>query len=176
MRTASRLRLRHRVLVGAVVLAACLLAVAHRARALDLDESGAFRLGLRTYTDVRVGTQTIGDGELRYYFPGSGAGHLRQHRYFLQLDLEHDLLGYTREGWSPARLFGWLDPSVLKYSITYRGEREGIYEYGPSEYSDYRDKLTAFRRKVPSRNRLEAALGPLADSLSLNQKLEPAYI
>src|SRR5262245_65679907 len=92
MRTASSSRRQCGLLVGAVVLVACLLAAASRVRALDLDESGAFRLGLRSYTAVRVGTQTIGDGELRYYFPGSGAGHLRQHRYLLQLDLEHDLL------------------------------------------------------------------------------------
>jgi len=176
MRIASRSRRWRGVLLGAALLVACLLGSASRVRAIDLDESGAFRLALRSYTAVRVGTQTIGDGELRYYFPGSGAGHIRQHRYFLQLDLEHDLLGYTREGWSPARLFGWLDPSVLKYSITYRGEREGIYDYGPSEYSHYRDKLTAFRRKVPSRARLEEALGPLADSLALNQRLENAYV
>src|SRR5262245_53336787 len=122
MRTASRSRRRRGVLVGAVVLTACLLGVVSRVRALDLDESGAMGLGLRTYTDVRVGTQKVGDGELRYYFPGSGAGHLRQHRYFLQLDLEHDLLGFARDGLnpvsvltSPSRLLDGLlgAPSVL---------------------------------------------------------------
>ena len=150
MRTASRSRFRRGFPVpGLFVVVACVLAPATPLRALDLDDNGAFRLGLRSYTAVRFGSQQIGDEE-PYNFPGSGAGHLRQHRYFLQLDLEHDLLSYARSGHGLARALGWANLDLFKYSLTYRGEREGIYDYGPSEYSHYRDKLLAFRRKVPA--------------------------
>jgi hypothetical protein len=149
------------------LVAAALLATATPLRALDLDDTSAFRLALRSYTAVRIGTQTIGDEE-PYYFPGSGTGHVRQHRYFLQLDLEHDLLSYARSGHGLARALGWMNLNLFKYSLTYRGEREGIYEYGPSEYSNYRDKLKSFRRKVPA--------GGLAAATGLEQKLENQYI
>src|SRR5262245_9075601 len=117
MRTASR---SCRPVPGLLVLA-LLLTAATPLWALELDDSGAMRLGLRSYTSVRFGTQQIGDADtsLRYNFPGSGAGHLRQHRYFLQLDLEHDLLSYTRSGWGLSRMFGWANLSLLKYSLTY---------------------------------------------------------
>ena len=166
MRTASR---SCRPVPGLLVLT-LLLAAATPLRALDLDDTGAMRLGLRAYTDVRFGTQQIGDADTtqRYYFPGSGAGHLRQHRYFLQLDLEHDLLSYAHSGYGLARVLGWANLNLFKYSLTYRGEREGIYDYGPSEYSNYRDKLLEVRRKVPA--------GGLAEAAGLDQKLEPKYI
>ncbi|HWP67209.1 MAG TPA: DUF1302 family protein [Candidatus Limnocylindria bacterium] len=167
MRTASKTQQRRGFLAAALVSVASLLVNAGSVRALELDEEGAMRLGLRAYNAVRLGTQTIGDQE-PFYFPRSGAGHVRQHRYFLQLDLEHDLLQYTHSGWGLARLLGWLDPNVLKYAVTYRGEREGIYEYGPSEYEDYRNELLKFRRKVPA--------GGLAAAVGLRQKLERKYI
>jgi len=167
MRTASRWRRRRGCPVPALLAVACLLGAATPLRAFELDDNGAMRLGLRAYTAVRFGTQQIG-GEEPYYFQPSGTGHLRQHRYFLQLDLEHDLLSYARSGYGLARAFGWLDLDLLKYSLTYRGEREGIYDYGPSEYSNYRNQLLEFRRKVPA--------GGLAEASGLTQKLEHAYI
>ena len=167
MRTASRPRRRRGFPAPGLLITAWLLATATPLFALDLDETGALRMALRSYTAVRIGTQTMGDEE-PYYFPGSGAGHLRQHRYFLQIDLEHDLLGYARTGHGLARAFGWMNLNLFKYSLTYRGEREGIYEYGPSEFSNYRNKLLEFRRKVPA--------GGLAESVGLRQPLERKYI
>jgi hypothetical protein len=156
---------RGRVIPVALLAVACWLGVAMPAQALDIGDNGALKLSARAYTAVRIGTNEIG-GEEPYYAPGSAAGHMRQHRYFLQLDLEHDLLAYGQSGSGLARALGWIDPSVFKYAVTYRGEREGIYEYGPSEYSDYRSRLEEFRRNVP----------PGLGAIGLDQKLPQKYI
>jgi hypothetical protein len=152
---------------SAVLLAlATLLAVANPSGAIDLDDSGALRLAMRAYNALRVGTEEIGGNDNPFYFPGSGVGHVRQHRYFLQLDLEHDLKSYAETGRGFARAFDWLDLDTFKYSVTYRGEGEGIYDYGPSEYSQFGDKLRAFRRDVPRG----------FEAIGLTQELDPAYI
>jgi len=165
MTTAPRTR-RGRTRSGVLLGLAALIAVASPARALDLDDTGALRLAMRAYNAVRVGTEEIGGNDNPFYFPGSGVGHVRQHRYFLQLDLEHDLRAYTQSGFGIARALDWLDLDVFKYSVTYRGEGEGIYDYGPSEYSEYGNKLRTFRRDVPQ------GFG----GLGLNQRLDPEFI
>jgi hypothetical protein len=135
MTTATRCGIRavHAACRTAALL--CLLSVAARpAQALTLDDRGEMRLGMRTYTAARIGTEEIGGDDNPLNFPHSEAGHLRQHRYFLELKFDHDIrrLGTTTRGL--AWLLGWMDPSKLRYSLQYRGEGEGIYDYGPSEY------------------------------------------
>ena len=152
--------------LAVVVLAAAALLATRPARALDLDDHGDMRLGLRAYTAVRLGTNKMGGPNNPLNYPPSGVGHVRQHRYFLQIDFEHNLLDYATTGSGLARAFGWLDLDVFKYQLTYRGEREGIYDYGPDEFSHYRDELLAFRRDVPK----EAA------SAGVKQTLEPGFI
>ena len=120
------------------------------ARALSLDDRGEMRLGLRTYTAVRVGTEEAGGKNDPLSFPNSAAGHVRQHRYFLELKFDHDLTRLATDGRGLARLLGWLRPNALKYSLQYRGEGEGIYDYGPGEYSDQADKLRAVRLDLPT--------------------------
>lgn len=131
-------------------LAACgaavaLLLAAARAPARPLDEEGEINLGLRTYTAVRIGTeqtdaQVISDGVRQVArnvtFPISSAGHLRQHRVFVELDLRHDLTRLVREDWGPFALLNKLPFEIrnLRYYVAYRGEYEGIYDYGPSEF------------------------------------------
>jgi hypothetical protein len=135
-------------LAGAIALVATILP-ASPAHALTLDEKGAMRIGLRTYTAVRFGTEEIGSDDNPLAFPHSSAGHVRQHRSFISLDFSHDIRGYTQSGYGLTRMFHFLDPDVLQYSLQYRGEFEGIYDYGPDEYRNYSDQLRAFRRDVP---------------------------
>jgi hypothetical protein len=118
--------------------------------ALTLDDRGEMRLGLRAYTAVRVGTEEIGGSTDPLNFPDSGSGHVRQHRYFLELKLDHDIKRLAKTSWNFPWLLGWMDPSELKYTLVYRGEGEGIYDYGPSEYSDQADKLARVRLPVPN--------------------------
>ena len=120
------------------------------AHAINLDDRGEMTLGLRAYTAVRVGTETIGNSENPLNYPKSDAGHLRQHRYFLQLDYEHNLKRVANTGWGLASLFRWIDPTTLKYKLSYRGEGEGIYDYGPDEYSHPFGEQQNFRLDLPS--------------------------
>ena len=175
MTTATR---RHSIIVVLMATALAALGTARTAWAIPLDERGEVKLGMRAYTAVRVGTQEVGGTENPLNYPGSGAGHIRQHRYFLQLDLDHDISRISRDGWGPVRVFGlvdqllgltgWKDPLDVKYSVVYRGEGEGIYDYGPSEYSDVGDKLRSFRTNNPELN--------IPGVVKLTRKLPEEYI
>jgi hypothetical protein len=157
MTTAIR---RHPVLGSWVLAALAVGMIAPSARAIPLDEQGDMKLGLRAYTAVRIGTEKIGGEDNPLSYPSSAAGHVRQNRYFLQLDFDHDLTRLAKTGWGPARLFGLLDQGLgslgwsgesdVKYTVQYRGEGEGIYDYGPSEYSDGGATLRAYRGPVPN--------------------------
>jgi len=159
--TSARLGWRTSARMLAVVL---LLGLACDAAAFTLDADGKMRLGLRAYTAVRIGTEETGD-QNPLSFPVSQAGHLRQHRSFLQIDLSHDVRDWVTEGFGPARLLQWIDPDVLAYSLQYRGEFEGLYDYGPSEYSNYQRELERFRRDFPN-----------VPVLNLSPKLEKGFI
>jgi hypothetical protein len=124
--------------------------MARPALALVLDDRGEMRLGMRAYTAVRIGTEKMGGEDDPLSFPSSAAGHVRQHRYFLELKLDHDVRRLAKTGWGIARLFGWLDPNTLKYSLQYRGEGEGIYDYGPDEFHHQFRKTDAIRLDVPN--------------------------
>lgn len=126
------------VLVVAAALGCCL--VGRSVAAFPLDEDGDIRLGLRTYASARVGTQAFDfvdtEDKLGGSFPASPAGHARQLRYFLETSLEHDVDGLIQAGWGPLRLVRLLPFSVenVRYNLTFRGEYEGIYDFGPSEF------------------------------------------
>ncbi len=139
-------RLRWSALGGLVLLAA----VAPRtARALTIDDRGEMQLGLRAYTAARFGTEAMGGSDDPFSFPHSPAGHLRQHRYFLELKFDHDLRRLAKTTRGLAALFGWIDPNTLRYSLQYRGEGEGLYDYGPDEFRAIGTKLRAVRLDVP---------------------------
>src|SRR5262249_5234917 len=120
--------------VGALVGAA----LARPAAAIPIDEAGDMNLGMAAYTAVRIGTEKIGGSTDPLSYPPSAPGHVRQNRYFLQLDFDHDLTRIARDGWGPARLFGLLDQGFdslgwkgetdVRYTVQYRGEGEGIYD------------------------------------------------
>ena len=149
MTTATTRRARR--LLARLVLAGMVLgALAGPARALTLDDRGEMRLGFRAYTAARIGTEKMGGDDDPLTFPNSAAGHLRQHRYFLELKLDHDVRRLAKTGWGLARLFDWIDPNTLKYSLQYRGEGEGIYDYGPDEFHHQFRKLQAVRLDIPN--------------------------
>ncbi len=168
MKTVTRRRSRRRV----VLLGLGLVTLAARSGwALVLDDRGEMRLGMRAYNSVRIGTETMGGSDDPLTFPRSGAGHVRQHRYFLELKFDHDLrrLATTTKG--AAWLFGWFDPSVLSYSLQYRGEGEGIYDYGPQEFSDQVESLRRFRLQLP-----DTIGSPLQAVARVNNVLDPRFI
>src|SRR5438132_13609148 len=145
MTTATRRHAR-RLLLASLVLGA----IARPAHALTLDDRGEMRLGLRAYTAARIGTEKMGGDDDPLSFPNSAAGHLRQHRYFLELKLDHDVRRLAGTGWGLARLIGWIDPSTLKSSLQYRGEGQGIYYYGPDEFHHQFRQLQAVRLDLPN--------------------------
>ena len=170
MRTATRRgqrRLLQRLVFPGVAVLGMLLP--RPAPALVLDDRGEMRLGMRTYTAVRIGTEKMGGEDDPLTFPSSAAGHVRQHRYFLELKLDHDIRRLAKTGWGIARLFGWLDPNTLKYSLQYRGEGEGIYDYGPDEFSHQFRKTEAVRLDLPN---LPPLLNPTLPKAFIKQRVD----
>jgi hypothetical protein len=177
MTTAIR---RHSTIAVAMIAALAALTTARNAGAIPVDNRGELKLGMRAYTAVRVGTQEIGDSDNPLNYPGSGAGHVRQHRYFLQLDFDHDLTRLAKTGWGPPRVFGlidqllglagWDDPLESRYTVQYRGEGEGIYDYGPSEYANQGDKMRAVAERP--RARPAAARAPHARSARVHPRAQ----
>lgn len=131
-------------------VAASVALVGSRSHAASIDENGEISLGLRTYVNARVGTQSTfntfnlgdrGDGRADILqksktFPYSPAGHLRQNRYFLELEWKHELKRLQKEGFGPLGLLNELPFRVrnLRYGVTFRAEGDGLYDWGPSEY------------------------------------------
>jgi len=120
-------------------------------RAVPLDKDGDIKLGLRTYVNARIGTEDT-DSEVLFKslgannlvtqersrtYPFSAAGHLRQNRGFIEAELNHDLDRLRKEGVGPLSLLNNLPFNVkdLEYHLTYRGEFDGLYDWGPREYS-----------------------------------------
>ena len=169
---------RDRLFVWLLLAAFCGASSPREARALTIDDRGEMKLGMRAYTAVRVGTEKIGGSTDPLNWPSSAAGHVRQNRYFLQLDFDHDITRLAHETWGLARgfdmldqglsLLGWKGQSEIRYTVQYRGEGEGIYDYGPSEYSDPGDTLKVFRLNVPAVN--------IPGLVNLKRTLPPKYI
>src|SRR4029450_3993267 len=110
---------------------ALVLAVASAAHGVSLDEKGDIKLGVRAYTAARVATQNT-DQQICYgtgasykcgtqnainpnipdanqslrslTFPVSAAGHLRQNRFYVEAELDHNLQRLLDEGWGPLTL------------------------------------------------------------------------
>jgi hypothetical protein len=129
----------------------------YRAQAVPLDKEGEIKLGVRAYGNARIGTektdksitftryQANGQPDWgRAYvasdsqtFPLSSPGHLRQNRYYIEAEMDHDLSRLTKEGFGPLALLSNLPFKIrgLKYHATFRGEADLIYDWGPNEYS-----------------------------------------
>ncbi len=139
-----------------------LLAVSSAAYGAALDEAGNIKLGVRAYTAARIGTQDtdieicnlvggkvecggsngagptpLNDQVFRALtFPVSPAGHLRQNRFYVEAELDHNLQPLLEQGFGPLALLNDLPFTFrkFKYHLTYRGEYDGVYDYGPAEY------------------------------------------
>jgi len=118
-----------------------LLAPVATARAISLDKEGDIKLSMRAYTNVRLGTEatdklvtSVQDSQT---FPYSPAGHVRQQRSLLDLELDHNLKSLISRGAGPFVLFDYLPFKfkTLSYHLEYRGEFDTIYDFGPDEYS-----------------------------------------
>ncbi len=127
---------------GVVCLASVLIiALPTRTQAKYLDKEGDITLGIRAYVNARVGTEatdrTVTNFQDTQTFPYSAAGHLRQNRYYTEIEFEHNLARLVKEGWGPLQLLNDLPFRIrgLKYHLTFRGEADLIYDWGPREYS-----------------------------------------
>ncbi|MBI3783627.1 MAG: hypothetical protein HY270_09510 [Deltaproteobacteria bacterium] len=125
--------------------------------AIPLDKDGDIKVGVRTYVNARIGTENTHDGVLTSTngvttstsatWPKSNAGHLRQNRFFVEAELKHDLDRLVKQGVGPFALLNDLPFKVrnLGYGITFRGEADGLYDWGPKEYSTAQENLTLQR-------------------------------
>jgi hypothetical protein len=120
--------------------------------AVPLDKEGDIRLGVRTYANTRIGTQNtdqtpdFATAPIRSRtFPFSAAGHLRQNRYFIEAELKHDIDRLVEDGIGPLALFNLLPFKVrnVEYQLTFRGEADLLYDWGPREYSTAGQYFTA---------------------------------
>src|SRR5689334_18067299 len=115
------LRLGVRVWGFAFLASLCLLAGGHRANAVSLDKDGTMKLGVRTYVNTRIGTEATDEGSIplaggsstaKAYdtrtFPSSGAGHIRQNRFFMEAEFDHDLDPLRKSGFGPFRMLDYL--------------------------------------------------------------------
>ena len=131
--------------------------------ALSLDQDGDMKLTARSYVNARVGTQDTSQTLVcrtgtsdafgncpqmmgapannltrkSQTFPFSSAGHLRQNRGFLDVKLEHNLKKLQKQGAGPLEMLNNLPFPVreLKYVVRFRGEFDGLYDWGGREYS-----------------------------------------
>ncbi|MCK6555536.1 hypothetical protein L6Q96_13300 [Candidatus Binatia bacterium] len=141
-----------RLRIGPIVAMAAMVLAGWQAPcgAVPIDKEGDIKLGVRSYANARIGTTGFhetflyetasGARTLRWRnwsFPPSPAGHLRQNRYFLEAELDHSLDGLVKRGVGPLALLDLLPFRIsgLKYHLTYRGEWESIYDWGPKEFS-----------------------------------------
>jgi hypothetical protein len=156
-----------------LLAAASLSLFAPAARALVLDDRGEMRFGLRSYAALRLGTEYMGGEDNPLTWPNSGAGHIRQNRFFLELKLDHDIKRLTKTNPAFGKAFEWMDLTKLSYSVQYRGEWEGIYNYGPQEFSDQGDSLRRFRSPVPKLNIPGIAnLDPVLPAAFINERIQ----
>ena len=94
------------------------------ADALFLDDEDRVQVLGRLYSQSALRTEDSSG----LTFPETPAGHLVQHRNLVEIELAHSLDGTIRS--RPA----WL--ADVGYRIRLKGIYEGLYDYGPDEYSE----------------------------------------
>ena len=129
-----------------LLFAVLLVCGARAAHGAALDEAGDIKLGVRAYNAARVATQHTNIQLIEaapnrittrsLTFPVSAAGHLRQSRSFVEVTLEHNIDRLLSQGFGPLALLQTLPFRFRKlgYFLSYRGEYDGVYDYGPAEY------------------------------------------
>jgi hypothetical protein len=129
------------------VVCATLTGLPTRTQAVSLDKDGDLKLGVRTYVNARIGTedtdrsivfnrahQEISETQT---FPFSAGGHVRQNRGYIEAELDHDMDRLVKDGVGPFEMLNYLPFKIrdLKQHMTFRGEYDGVYDFGPREYS-----------------------------------------
>jgi len=149
----------------AILIARSMVAAGVRpAGALPLNDDGTINVSLRAYVNVRIGTNTkqstrqscVGaeceqglsspPSSFGGTFVASGAGHIMQNRYFMDVEWDHDILPMFED-----ILPKWV--TSLEYTLNYRGEYEGIYDFGASEFTHADEtllELQTFLRQSPT--------------------------
>jgi hypothetical protein len=130
-----------------------------RAWAIFLDKAETLRFNGRLYNRTSFATQSAADNtRLRTPF---NDWNMLQNRTFVQMELRHNLtdliagrydglLSFLQVPFAPLRL---LDPDDMDYFVTYRGEYDGVWDYGPDVFSERYVRNTA-GDKLDSRQRL----------------------
>jgi hypothetical protein len=126
--------------LGAVVAATVVLAMTRTADAIPVDDEGTINVNLRAYVNARMSTvatqstRPSNPGSFGGTYPYVGAGNVIQNRYFLELKWRHELLPWVEE---------YLPEYVTSfgYLLSYRGEYEGIYDFGARSFSHNLESL-----------------------------------
>ncbi|GIW42536.1 MAG: hypothetical protein KatS3mg076_3113 [Candidatus Binatia bacterium] len=150
--------------IGLFIVLGSLLFFGGAASGYYLDEGQTMKFGVRAYVNARIGTEDTDRTKVidpgtpfpgdevsvleSQTFPFSAAGHLRQNRFFLEAEFDHDVTDLMKKGFGPLAILNHMPFRVrkLKYHLTYRGEADGIYDWGPKEFrtrnnDSYRDLL-----------------------------------
>ena len=133
--------------------------------AIFLDKEETMRFNGRVYNRTSFATQDAADNtRLRTPY---NSWNMLQNRTFIQMELRHNLvdliagryqglLAPLQYALTPLRL---LDPDDMDYFVTYRGEYDGVWDYGPDVFSENfvrnsaGDKLDT-RQRLRHRHRL----------------------
>src|SRR5581483_11937959 len=129
------------------------------ASAVFLDREETLRFNGRVYNRSSYATQKASDNT-RLQTPYNDWNML-QNRTFVQLELRHNLtdlifgrsaglIAPLQYGLLPFRL---LDPDDMDYFVTYRGEYDGVWDYGPDVFSE-RQVRTSAGDRLDTRQRL----------------------
>ena len=145
------------------VIAMCLSPDA--AKAIFLDKAETLRFNGRVYNRTAYATEDAADNT-RLRTPYSNWNML-QNRTFIQMEMRHNLTDLIRGQYDgflsflqfplmPLRL---LDPDDMDYFLTYRGEYDGVWDYGPDVFSERQVRNSAgdpldTRKRLRNRNRL----------------------
>jgi hypothetical protein len=105
------------------LLAAAIVSLPAACDAYFLDADRTIQLFGRIYSQVALRTESTSG----FTFPQTPFGHMVQHRNLLEAELVHSL-----DRWLPGRP-AWLND--LGYRLRFKGVYEGLWDYGPDEYS-----------------------------------------
>ncbi|HEV8718516.1 MAG TPA: DUF1302 family protein, partial [Candidatus Binatia bacterium] len=154
---------------------------------LFLDEAQTLRFNGRVYNRAVMSVQDAADNT-RIQTPYNSF-NLLQDRTFLQMELRHNLADLVAGNYQgrlgflqyPLRPLQWLHPEDLSYFVTYRGEYDGVWDYGPDTFSEEFPLLSncapltkskrAHPRRFPDCTRLETR-----DRLRHRHRLFEAYV